>query len=209
MLFQDFTRMPSSEKKSFLDGISLLKSPQLILDIPHHLSPWFDAANWNLECSECVQIFWHWLGPAVTRENNRHNVRNSFTLRPTARCRAWYRWLSTARTSSRGKTDGCEVSSSSLMAGGASDRKMPMVHTPACRQKTWGSHQSCPAGGRAGQCPSSLREALCIRSLRSVTTLLLFSVLGLNRATTRVTRGRHGRQHWIQKMKSKISVNDC
>ena len=87
--------------------------------------------------------------------------------------------------------------------GGASDRKMPMVHTLACRQKTWGSHQSCPAGGRAGQCPSSLREALCIRSLRSVTTLLLFSVLGLNRATTRVTRGRHGRQHWIQKMKSK------
>ena len=115
----------------------------------------------------------------------------------------WYRWLSTAGTSSRGKTDGCEVSSSSLMAGGASDRKMPIIHTPACRQKTWGSHQSCPAGGRAGQCPSSLREALCIRSLRSVTTLLLFSVLGLNRATTRVTRGRHGRQHWIQKMKSK------
>ena len=125
-------------------------------------------------------------------------------MRPTARCRAWYRWLSTAGTSSRGKTDGCEVSSSSLMAGGASDRKMPIVHTPACRQKTWGSHQSCPAGGRAGQCPSSLREALCIRSLRSVTTLLLFSVLGLNRATTRVTRGRHGRQHWIQKMKSKV-----
>ena len=119
----------------------------------------------------------------------------------------WYRWLSIAGTSSRGKTDGCEVSSSSLMAGGASDRKMLIVHTPACRQKTWGSHQSCPAGGRAGQCPSSLREALCIRSLRSVTTLLLFSVLGLNRATTRVTRGRHGRQHWIQKMKSKDEKN--
>ena len=41
----------------------------------------------------------------------------------------WYRWLSIARTSSRGKTDGCEVSSSSLMAGGASDRKMPW-YTP-------------------------------------------------------------------------------